>query len=319
MHPSNLRRLVDEIAEEMGGTVERGRVATYVPGLAAVDPTRFGIALVLADGNSYMAGDADERFSIQSISKVFALTLALGKIGDGLWKRVGREPSGASFNSIAELEHESGVPRNPFINPGAIVVSDVNLAGRQPPEAIDEILRLVRGLADDHTIVIDEAVARSEQETGFRNIALANYIKALGNLFHPVEHALGVYFHQCAIAMSCRQLAMAGRFLMRGGLDVATSGTVVSKDRARGIIALMLTCGHYGASGDFAYRVGLPSKSGVGGGILAIAPGRASIAVWSPGLNANGHSLLGTWALQRLSEATGWSVFDPAPEPQERG
>jgi len=156
MRPSNLGELVDKIAEEMRGTVERGRVATYVPGLAAVDPARFGIALVLADGTSYMAGDAEERFSIQSISKVFALTLALGKVGDCLWKRVGREPSGTAFNSIAQLEHESGMPRNTFINPGAIVVSNVNLAGHQPREAIGEILRLVRGLADDDTIAIDE-------------------------------------------------------------------------------------------------------------------------------------------------------------------
>ncbi len=175
--------------------------------------------------------------------------------------------------------------------------------------AIGELLRFVRYLADDDTIIIDEAVARAEQATGFRNVALANYMKAFGNIQHPPELTLGVYFHQCAIAMSCRQLAMAGRFLMTGGTHGPGGARVVSPQRARRINALMLTCGHYDASGDFAFRVGLPGKSGVGGGILAIAPGKASIAVWSPGLNANGNSMLGTMALERLAEATGWSVF----------
>lgn len=182
-----------------------------------------------------------------------------------------------------QLEREQGIPRNPFINAGALVVSDINLAGHEPRVAIGELLRFVRYLADDDSIIIDEAVARAEQATGFRNIALANYMKAFGNIQHAPELTLGVYFHQCAIAMSCRQLAMAGRYLMHGGLHEPGGPRVVSAQRARRINALMLTCGHYDASGDFAFRVGLPGKSGVGGGILAIAPGKAAIAVWSPG------------------------------------
>ncbi len=306
---TEIGRLVRDIADDMAAQSERGNVATYIPPLAAIDPGHFGVCVVLADGTVHMAGDALAPFSIQSISKVFALTQALGKVGEALWNRVGREPSGTAFNSIVQLEREQGIPRNPFINAGALVVADINLAGHEPRVAIGELLRFVRYLADDDTIAIDEVVARAEQATGFRNIALANYMKAFGNIRHAPGLTLGVYFHQCAIAMSCRQLAMAGRFLMHGGLHAAGGARVVPPRRARRINALMLTCGHYDASGDFAFRVGLPGKSGVGGGILAIAPGKASIAVWSPGLNANGNSMLGTLALERIAEATGWSVF----------
>ena len=315
---ANLATIVERIAAEMASAPARGRVADYIPGLARVDPGQFGIAIVTADGRSYAAGDSDTLFSIQSISKVFALTLALGKAGDALWRRVGREPSGTPFNSIVQLEREDGIPRNPFINAGAIVVADIVLAGHQPREAIGELLHFIRFLAGDDTVAIDETVARSEQATGFRNAALANYMKAFGNLTHPVELALGVYFHQCAIAMTCRQLADAGRFLMLDGVHPDTGRHVVSSARSRRINAVMLTCGHYDASGDFAYRVGFPGKSGVGGGILAIVPGRASIAVWSPGLNARGNSELGTRALERLAEETGWSIFRPQGEPSAR-
>lgn len=305
----DLARLVGDIADEMAGLAERGKVASYIPPLAAIDPRRFGLCVVTAEGDVHLAGDASEPFSIQSISKVFALTLALGKVGEALWSRVGREPSGTAFNSIVQLERERGIPRNPFINAGALVVADVNLAGHEPRIAIGDMLRFVRYLADDDGIAIDERVARAEQATGHRNIALAHYMKSFGTVQHAPELTLGVYFHQCAIAMSCRQLAMAGRFLMHGGSHSPGGARVVSARRARRINALMLTCGHYDASGDFAFRVGLPGKSGVGGGILAIAPGKASIAVWSPGLNPNGNSQLGTLALERLTDATGWSVF----------
>jgi len=308
---TDIGSIVAEIAAEMSEETDRGRVADYIAPLAAVDPARFGMAVVTADGACHLAGDADMAFSIQSISKVFTLTLALGRVGDRLWNRVGREPSGSAFNSIVQLESEHGVPRNPFINAGAIVVSDLILAGHQPREAIGEILRFVRGLADDDAIYIDEAVARAEQATGYRNAALANYMRAFGNLDNPVELTLGVYFHHCAIAMSCRQLALAGRYLMARGVNPETGKRVVSPERARRINALMLTCGHYDGSGEFAFRVGLPGKSGVGGGILAIAPGHASIAVWSPGINQRGNSKLGMDALERLAQRAGWSVFDP--------
>jgi glutaminase len=305
----DLDKIVKEIAEEMAQRPDRGEVATYIPELARVDPKHFGIAVIDADRHAAVGGDGDAPFSIQSISKVFTLTLALGKAGDRLWRRVGREPSGSAFNSIVQLEFERGIPRNPFINAGAIAVTDLILSGHQPREVLGELLRFLRFLADDPSITIDEAVAASEQRTGFRNAALANYMKSFGVIENPVDHTLGVYFHHCAIAMSCRQLAMAGRFLAYNGRNPSTGLSVVQPERARRINALMLMCGHYDGSGEFAYRVGLPGKSGVGGGILAIAPGKASIAVWSPGLDASGNSHLGRIALEMLTKRLGWSVF----------
>ncbi|MDD3445729.1 MAG: glutaminase [Zavarzinia sp.] len=304
-----LLEAVTAIAAAMATRSERGRVADYIPELARVDPDHFGIAVVDADGDVAVAGDADAPFSIQSVSKVFALTLALGKIGDGLWRRVGREPSGNAFNSITQLEYEKGIPRNPFINAGALVVTDAILSGHTPKVALGEILRFLHFVADDETIFIDDKVAKSEQDTGFRNAALANYLRAFENLRNPVEMVLGVYFHHCAIAMSCRQLAMAGRYLAFGGRHPTAGGRVVSSERAKRINALMLTCGHYDGSGDFAFRVGIPAKSGVGGGILGVVPGKASIAVWSPGLDGQGNSLLGSEALEILSRRMGWSIF----------
>jgi glutaminase len=301
--------VVAEIVDEMQRRPDRGEVATYIPELAGVDPKQFGLAVVTAHGHVAAGGDCDTPFSIQSISKVFTLTLALGKVGDRLWRRVGREPSGSPFNSVVQLEYEHGIPRNPFINAGAIAVTDVILSGHQPREVLGEILRFVRFTADDPAIVVDEAVAASEKRTGFRNAALANYMKSFGVLDNPVDYTLGVYFHHCAIAMSCRQLAMAGRFLAHLGRNPTAGYAVVHPERARRINAVMLTCGHYDGSGEFAYRVGLPGKSGVGGGILAIAPGKASIAVWSPGLDASGNSHLGRIALERLTRRLGWSIF----------
>jgi len=307
--PPNLDTVVQDIAEQMTLRTDRCSVATYIPELARVDVKSFGLVVIDAAGNVSAAGDADALFSIQSISKVFTLTLALGRVGDRLWRRVGREPSGSAFDSIVQLEFERGIPRNPFINAGAIAVTDVILSGHKPREALGEILRFIQFITEDSSITMDEAVAASEQRTGFRNIALANYMKSFGVLDHPVEHVLGVYFHHCAIAMSCRQLAKAGRFLAHLGRNPTTGLTVVQPERARRINALMLTCGHYNGSGEFAYRVGLPGKSGVGGGILAIAPGKASIAVWSPGLDANGNSHRGRVALEELTRRMGWSIF----------
>ncbi len=309
MADPDLARIVRDIAEEMSARPDRGQVATYIPELANVDPARFGLAVIDLDGATHLGGDADLPFSIQSISKVFTLTLALGRVGDRLWRKVGREPSGNPFNSIVQLEREMGVPRNPFINAGAIAVTDVILSGRQPRETLGEILRFLQFLAEDDTIHIDQNVAASEKRTGFRNAALANYMKSFGVVDNPVDFTLGVYFHHCAIAMSCRQLARAGLFLANNGRNPVNGHSVISSERARRINALMLTCGHYDGSGEFAYRVGLPGKSGVGGGILAVAPGRASVAVWSPGLDETGNSHLGRIALEELARRTGWSIF----------
>lgn len=305
----DLGPLLISITERMSREKKRGRVADYIPELAKIDPNQFGISVALADGQTLSAGDADTSFSIQSVSKVFALSLALTRRGADVWKRVGREPSGDPFNSIVQLEADHGIPRNPLINSGAIVISDIILAARDHVEAVDEVLNFMRNAADDDNIFVDPAVAKSEQQTGFRNAALANFIKASHNIDHAPEKTLALYFHQCAIAMSCRQLAQAGRIFAFGGRKGVDGPALISSGRARRVNSLMLTCGHYDGSGDFAFHVGLPGKSGVGGGILAIAPGIASIAVWSPGLNKVGNSHLGTIAMEDLAVQTGWSIF----------
>jgi glutaminase len=307
---SDLGQLIGEVHAELSVRLGEGQVANYIPELAKVPLERFGIAVATIGGEVFTAGDAAEPFSIQSISKLFTLTLALGKAGDSLWSRVGREPSGNRFNSIVQLEYEQGRPRNPFVNAGAIAVTDLILAGYRPKEAIGEIVRFVRFLAGDETIAIDPDVARSEQDTGFRNFALAQFMRSFNVITHSADEVLGVYFHQCAIAMDCAQLARSALFLAAKGQNPVTGRSVVSAARARRINSLMMMCGHYDGSGDFAFRVGLPGKSGVGGGIICVVPGFGTVAVWSPGLNSVGNSLIGSAALELLAQRANWSVFE---------
>lgn len=306
---AQLKQVLATLQRELEPHRGKGKVANYIPALARIDPRKFGLSVTLVNGRTFSLGDAAEAFSIQSISKVFALTLALETENEALWQRVGREPSGSAFNSIVQLEQEHGIPRNPFINAGAIVVSDIVLNGRTPDAAIAAIVHFLRFATADSEIYVDREVATSEHATGHRNRALAQFMKSFGNIHHTVEDALTVYFSQCAIAMSCIQLSKAGLFLVRDGYCPLNGQQIISAPRARRLKALMLTCGHYDASGEFAYLVGLPGKSGVGGGILCIVPGIASIAAWSPGLNTYGNSLLGSLAMERLAQAMNWNVF----------
>ncbi|WP_310618438.1 glutaminase [Flexibacterium corallicola] len=301
----DLAQILQDIVSEIKQAKEWGAVADYIPELARVNYKQFGISVCMNDGQVYCAGDAEIKFSIQSVSKVFTLAIALGRLGHQLWNRVGREPSGRAFNSIVQLELEGGVPRNPFINAGAIVTTDAIMVGATPKETLAEILQFVRSATGSDSIFINGAVAHSEKETGHSNFALAHYMRAHNNLVHSPDLTLGTYFHQCAIEMNCKELALAGRFLC----GLPEFNPLISQSRVKAINALMMTCGHYDGSGDFAYRIGIPGKSGVGGGILAIVPKIASVAVWSPGLNSFGNSLLGTLALEKLVQRTGWSVF----------
>lgn len=303
----NFQAVIEEIREEVRQVLPGGRVADYIPMLASVSKEKFGMAVQTSDGSLYYTGDARENFSVQSISKVYTLTLALTFIGEKVWRRVGREPSGTAFNSLVQLEHEQGIPRNPFINAGAIVVADIIRANAA--DAKHDLLEFVRRRADNPDIDFDDDVAHSEALTGYRNRALANFIKSFGNLDGDVDEVLDFYFHQCAIAMNCVDLAKSALFLARQGKCPWTGDRILTPSLTKRVNATMLTCGTYDAAGDFAYRVGMPGKSGVGGGIVALIPDRLSVAVWSPGLNDKGNSLAGTLALELFTTKTGISIF----------
>ncbi|MFI7354439.1 glutaminase [Streptomyces avidinii] len=298
--------MLERIAADIAPLRGSGTPAEYIPALAAVDPRQFGMAVADLDGNVFGVGDWQVPFSAQSITKVFALALALAEGGDSLWERVGREPSGNPFNSLVQLEYENGIPRNPFINAGALVVTDrlQTLTG----DASSELLEFLRQESRNPDIGFDAEVAASEQEHGDRNAAVAHFMASYGNIDNPVPALLEHYFWQCSIEMSCADLARAGRFLARHGLR-ADGSRLLTRSEAKQINAVMLTCGTYDAAGEFAYRVGLPGKSGVGGGIVAVVPGQCVLAVWSPGLDARGNSVAGVAALDRFTTLTGLSVF----------
>lgn len=299
--------ILDEIDAELRPQLATagGKVASYIPALARVSPLQFGIALRTHAGETAAAGDSAVPFSIQSMSKVFSLTLAIRALGEAMWDRIGREPSGSPFNSLVQLESERGIPRNPFINAGAIAVAD-RLVSQGDAKA--ELLALLGRLCGE-PVHIDAEVARSEADTGFRNTALANFMKGFGTLDNDIATVLDVYFNQCAIAMSCEQVACAAGYLCRDGAHPLAGTPVLSAAQTRRVNALMLTCGTYDAAGEFAFRIGLPCKSGVGGGIVAVVPDQLTLCVWSPALDRTGNSLLGRRALELFVAKTGLSVF----------
>ncbi|MGV9690029.1 glutaminase [Streptomyces sp. NPDC003444] len=298
--------VLNHIAEEIGELVDRGRPAHYIPLLAKEDPQTFGMAVAEVDGTVYGVGDWKQPFSTQSITKVFTLALALSLAGEHLWQGVGREPSGNPFNSLVQLEHENGVPRNPFINAGALVVTD--RLQSLTLDAAGQVLRLLRAESGNPAIDFVPEVAACEATYGGRNAALAHFMASYGNLTTPVPDLLAAYFWQCSIAASCKDLALAAGFLARHGTR-ADGSELLTSSQAKQINAMMLTCGTYDAAGEFAYRVGLPGKSGIGGGIIAIVPGVCALCVWSPGLDRHGNSVAGVLALDRFTTLTGLSVF----------
>ena len=302
----DFQAVLDDITAQIKPLLgKEGHVATYIPALARVSPLQFGMALRTCSGQEAASGDSATPFSIQSMSKVFSLTLAMHTLGDTLWARIGREPSGSPFNSLVQLETERGIPRNPFINAGAIAIADRLLS---LGDAKYEILALLTSLCGE-AVVIDPEVAQSEADTGFRNAALANFMKGFGTLDNAVGRVLDVYFNQCAISMNCVQVARAAGYLCRDGAHPYSGPAVINEAQARRINALMLTCGTYDAAGEFAFRIGLPCKSGVGGGIMAVVPDTLSLCVWSPALDSTGNSHLGRLALELFVAKTGLSVF----------
>jgi glutaminase len=304
----NYQEILNEIAQEIKPLLSEGKVADYIPALAEVQKEQFAMTLTLFDGTQISTGCSEKLFSIQSISKVFTFTQALKYYGIALYERIGREPSGNPFNSLVQLEYEQGKPRNPFINAGAINVTDMLLSSGGE-RAYENLLTFIHGIADDKSISSDERVAISEMEHGYRNLALANLMKSFNNLDNDTDEVVRTYFEHCAIEMNTKMLSRSMLYLANHGLDPLTNQEYISKSQAKRINAVMLTCGHYDASGDFAYRVGLPGKSGVGGGIVAVVPQQMGICVWSPGLNAQGNSLVGTKALELFTTRTGLSIF----------
>ena len=304
----NYQKILHEIEGEIQPFFSKGNVASYIPALANVDPNQFSMAICMFDGTTYGVGDINKKFSIQSISKVFTFTLALNYYGKELYKRVGHEPSGNPFNSLVQLEYENGIPRNPFINAGALVTAD-SLISIYNDETFNQVLEFIKIASDNENISYDEEIFQSELEHGFRNFALVNMIKSYGNIKNNISDVINTYFKQCSIMMSPKELAKSMLFLANHGVNPLTNETIITESKAKRINSLMLTCGHYDASGDFAYKVGLPGKSGVGGGIVAIVPKKMAICVYSPELNKQGNSLIGTMALELFTTKTGLSIF----------
>ena len=306
------RVILERIHRDVAPLIGQGRVADYIPELSHVSPAQFGMALETVDGERHAVGDAHVPFSIQSVSKLWATTLAFQLEGEALWQRVGREPSGNAFNSLVQLEYERGLPRNPFINAGALVVTDVLCAegSRGARRRADEqVVGFLRRLSGNPALDVDERVARSERDHADRNLAMAHFMRSFGRLTTPVETLIDAYCRQCAIAMSCADLSRAALFLANGGVAPSSGEVVLGPSPNKRLSALLLTCGTYDAAGDFVYRVGLPAKSGVGGGIVAVLPRQWAVCVWSPGLDHAGNSLAGVQALEWLTTLTGHSIF----------
>ncbi len=301
------QQIIEEVYQEVQEENQRGKVATYIPELASVNPDQFGIALVDLEGNVFGVGDFEVPFSIQSISKVHTLTMVFHVFNSKLFTRVNVEPSGNPFNSIAQLEYEKGIPRNPFINAGALVITDALCSKFENPTV--QISDFINEISGNNCVKINSDVKNSEKNHGERNTALAYFLKSYKNFNNDIEEVLDTYFSHCAMEMSCVDLAKSFSFLANDGYSIFANREIVSESHARRINALMLTCGFYDEAGEFAFRVGLPGKSGVGGGVAAVMPHKFSISVWSPELNDKGNSVKAIKALELLTDKLSFSLF----------
>ncbi len=301
------RKIFEDIHAELSKVEEQGSVANYIPELSKVDPNKFGVQLTTVEGNNFVFGDWDERFSIQSIAKVFTYVLAYSRIKSDLWERVGVEPSGTAFNSLVQLESDKGIPRNPFINAGAIVICDILVSELESPK--EDVLAFIRELSGIETINFNSRVAESERSTGFINMALVNFMKSFGNIHNDINEVMDLYFNICSIEMSCMELSKSFLFLANNGVVPYSGRRILSPSRTKRANALMQSCGFYDESGQFTFKVGLPGKSGIGGGIVAIHPLRYCITVWSPPLNPKGNSYKGMLFLEEFTTRTELSIF----------
>jgi len=301
------QKILTIVHKEISAIAPKGKTADYIPELKKVNPDKFGINLVTLTQENYSVGNVNEKFSLQSIAKVFAFSLAYALRKQKIWERIGVEPSGDPFNSLIQLEQEKGIPRNPLINSGALVVCDILIDELKKPW--QELLDFIRKIAENQHIDYNKKVYQSEKKIGYRNAAMVNLMKSFSNINNPVENVLDLYFKLCSVEMSVKELSKSFLFLANGGKLIGSGEKILSKSRTKRTNALMQTCGFYDEAGEFSFKVGLPGKSGVGGGIVALHPGKYAIAVWSPRLNPKGNSYLGMKALELLTTELGWSIF----------
>ncbi len=303
----NYNAIIEKVYHETKGIPNSGKIATYIPELATVDPTLFGVHMTNLKGEGFGMGDNLEKFSIQSIAKVLSLTLAYKIVGESIWKRVDVEPSGTKFDSLLLLEVHNGIPRNPFVNSGAIVICDILISHLKNAKV--EFLEFVRQVSNLPDLVYSDKIADSEKAHGYRNVALCNFIKSLGNIDNNPTEVLDFYFDMCSLEMTCQQLSQTMTYLANGGQKISDGIEIITKPQSKRINALMLTCGFYDESGEFAFKVGLPGKSGVGGGIVAVYPQHYAISVWSPPLNPNGNSFVGMKFLEEFTTHSDFTIF----------
>ncbi|TVZ59689.1 L-glutaminase [Flavobacteriaceae bacterium MAR_2010_105] len=304
---SNYKNIIEKAYKQTALLQDKGKVATYIPELASVDASMFGVHITALNGDHFGMGNNLEKFSIQSIAKVLSLTLAYSILGEKIWKRIDVEPSGSKFDSLLLLESYNGIPRNPFVNSGAIVICDILLSVLD--NAHNEFLDFVRDLSGLPELTYSDNIADSEKAHGYRNTALCNFIKSFGNIENDPAEVLDFYFDMCSLEMNCQQLSKTFTFLANGGRKLTDNKKIISKSKCKRINALMLTCGFYDESGEFAFKVGLPGKSGVGGGIVALYPNNYAIAVWSPKLNPKGNSFKGMKLLEEVTTHSELSIF----------
>lgn len=301
------KNIIKTVYQKINSIENKGALASYIPELATVDAENFGVHLSTIQNKAIGWGQYDVKFSIQSIAKVLSVCLAYKINGEKIWERLGVEPAGTAFNSLVQLETDNGIPRNPFINSGALVICDILIRDLKNPK--EDFINFIRHLSDNPTLTYSTKIADSEKSIGYRNIALCNFIKSFGNIENNPEEVLDFYFNMCSLEMNCQELTKTFLFLANGGCKLNDNNPILTKSQTKRINALMQTCGFYDESGEFAFKVGLPGKSGVGGGIIAIHPHHYAIAVWSPKLNAKGNSYRGMRFLEEFTTATASSIF----------
>lgn len=303
----DFKEIIREIFEKVSGIEDHGEVASYIPELAKVDSRKFGVHISTISQNNFGIGNYDEKFSIQSIAKVLSLSLAYKMLGGNIWKRLGVEPSGTGFNSLIQLENDNGIPRNPFVNAGALVIADILISNLDNPK--EDLLNFIRSLSGNSDVNFSVRISASEKAAGYRNVALCNFIKSYGNVENEPDEVLDFYYDLCSIELSCKDLSEMFLFLANNGKTIHDNNQIFTISKTKRINAIMQTCGFYDESGEFAYKVGLPGKSGVGGGIIAVHPGKYAISVWSPKLNKKGNSYKGMRFLEEFTTLTQLSIF----------